>query len=335
MRCKLLMRQHLLTKLYLFLIVVFLLPISAESVFADEGRIAFVSNRGEDGDWAIYIMDGDGGNPFKLTEGGTPAWLPNGEKIGFVHDGDIWVIDREGTNRKNITKGRFKESIGHPAWSPDGEEIAYWSRVGGIFGIPDIYLMDAEGRNPKKLTDDLFHDDRPSWSPDGRKIAFAAYLRPQENWRKTEIFVRDANGKNRVNLTQNPNARSTHVSWSPDGSRIAYTASPKPLLMHAPHNIHLMNADGTNKVMLTKEDRWAYEWAPCWSPDSKKIAFVKQTPDGFHDIFTINADGSDLRNITYTHRIDEFFPAWSPGPLKVSSLGRMATRWGAVKHPGN
>ncbi len=107
MRCKLLMRQQLPTKLYLFLIVVFLLPISAESVFADEGKIAFVSNRGEDGDWAIYIMDSDGGNPFKLTEGGTPAWLPNGEKIGFVHDGDIWVIDREGTNRKNITKGRF------------------------------------------------------------------------------------------------------------------------------------------------------------------------------------------------------------------------------------
>ena len=92
-----------------------------------------------------------------------------------------------------------------------------------------------------------------------------------------------------------------------------------------------MNADGTNKVMLTKEDRWAYEWAPCWSPDSKKIAFVKQTPDGFHDIFTINADGSNLRNITQTHRKEERFPAWSPAPLAVSSSGRMAARWGEVK----
>ena len=274
--------------LCLFSLVVCLVVVSLDSVFADEGKIAFTSNR--DGDWAIYLMDGDGGNPFKLTEGGTPAWLPNGEKIGFVHDGDIWVIDREGTNRKNITKGRFKETILSPGWSPDGNEIAYRSRVGGIFGIPDIYLMDADGRNPKKLTDDLFHDDRPSWSPDGREIAFAAYLRPQENWRETEIFVIDANGRNRVNLTQNPHARSTHVSWSPDGSRIAYTASPKPLLWFAPHNIHVMNADGTNQVIITEQGRWVYEMHPAWSPDSKKIAFAKQTPDGFHDIFTINAE---------------------------------------------
>ncbi len=175
-----------LTKRRFSLLSLFLLISVEYQVYGTEGKIAFTSNR--DGEWAIYIMDGDGGNPFKLTDGGTPAWLPNGEKIGFVHDGDFWVIDREGTDRKNITKGRFKESMGYPAWSPDGEEIAYWSRVGGIFGIPDIYLMDADGRNPKKLTDDLFHDDRPSWSPDGRKIAFSAYLRPQENGRKTEIF---------------------------------------------------------------------------------------------------------------------------------------------------
>ena len=311
------------------LLVLFLWCSVGVQVYGIEGKIAFTSNR--DGERAIYIMDGDGTNPFKLTEGGMPAWLPNGDKIGFVHHGDIWVIDREGTNRKNITKGRFKESIGTPAWSPDGEEIVYWSRVGGIFGIVDIYLMDADGRNRKKLTDDLYHDDRPSWSPDGRKIAFAAYLLPQEDWRKTEIFVIDANGRNRVNLTQNPNARSTHVSWSPDGSRIAYTASPKPLLMHAPFNIHLMNANGTNQVMLTEAGRWVYEMHPAWSPDSKKIAFVKQTPDGFHDIFTINADGSDLRNVTYTHRVDEFFPAWSPAPLAVSSSGRLVARWGDLK----
>ena len=309
--------------------VLFLLVAAGSQVYGAEGKIAFTSNR--DGDWAIYIMDGNGGNPSKLTEGGSPAWLPNGEKVGFVHGGDVWVIDREGTNRKNITKGRFKESIGTPAWSPDGEEIAYWSRVGGIFGIVDIYLMDADGRNSKKLTDDLYHDDRPSWSPDGRKIAFAAYLLPQEDWRKTEIFVIDANGRNRVNLTQNPNARSAHVSWSPDGSRIAYTASPKPLLWFAPHNIHVMNADGTNQVMVTEQGRWVYEMHPTWSPDSEKIAFAKQTPDGFHDIFTINADGSDLRNITQTHRVDEYFPAWSPAPLAVSSSGRLVTRWGSVK----
>ena len=329
MKCISLKIQRSNVELRLLLIVLYLIAVSTDIVLAVEGKIAFTSNR--DGDWAIYVMEGDGENPSKLTEGSMPTWLPNGEMIGFGHRGDFWVIDPKGNNRKNVTKGRFKESKWAPAWSPGGDKIAYQSRVGGIFGIVNIYLMDADGRNPTKLTDDLFHDDRPSWSPDGKKIAFAAYLRPQEDWRKTGIFVIDANGRNRINLTQNPNARSSHVSWSPDGSRIAYTASPKPLLIHAPFNIHVMNADGTNKVMLTKEDRWAYEWAPCWSPDSSTIAFVKQTPDGFHDIFKINADGSDLRNITQTHRVDEFSPAWSPRPLAVPLSGRMVTRWGEVK----
>lgn len=329
MQCEPLKRLLSFVKLCMFLIGLLLLTAALNPVQAIEGKIAFTSNW--DGEWAIYIMDGDGGNPYRLTDGGSPAWLPDGEKIGFVHDGDLWVIDREGTNRKNITKGRFKEGIKTPAWSPDGEEIAYRSRVGGIFGITDLYLMDADGRNLKKLTNDLHHEDRPSWSPDGRNIAFSADLRPQENLLQSEIFVIDANGRNRGNLTQNPKAGSTHVSWSPDGSRIAYTASPKPLLWYAPHNIHMMNADGTNKVMLTKEDRWAYEWRPAWSPDSKKIAFTKHTPDGFHDIFTINADGSDLRNITQTHRVREGSPAWSPHPLAVSASGRLVTRWVEVK----
>ena len=311
------------------LILVCLLAISADFVHADNGKIAFTSNR--DGEWAIYIMDGDGGNPYKLTDGGLPAWLPNSEKIGYVHDGDIWVIDREGTNRRNVTKGRFEETILFPDWSPDGEEIAYWSRVGGIFGIADIYLMDADGRNPKQLTDDLHHDGRPSWSPDGRNIAFSAYLRPQGNWVESEIFVINANGGNRVNLTQNPLAKSGDVSWSPDGRRIAYSASPKPFLWFAPYNIYVMDADGSNSILITAQERWAYEWRPCWSPDSKKIAFVKQTPDGFRDIFTIDADGSNLRNMTQTHRVSEGNPAWGPPMLAVSSSGRLVTRWGDVK----
>ncbi|MDE0300992.1 MAG: hypothetical protein OXN17_20350 [Candidatus Poribacteria bacterium] len=329
MRRETLVREQSIVNSRQVLILVFLLAQLADVAFAVEGKIAFTSNRA--GEWAIYVMNGDGGNHYRLTDGGSPAWLPNGKKVGFVHGGDIWVIDREGTNRKNITKGRFKEGIKTPVWSPDGEQIAYRSRVGGIFGITDLYLMDADGRSSRKLTNDLHHDDRPSWSPDGRNIAFSADLRPQENLLESEIFVIDTNGRNRVNLTQNPKAGSTHVSWSPDGSRITYTASPKPLLFHAPHNIHVIDADGTNKVMLTKEDRWAYEWRPAWSPNSKKIAFVKQTPDGFHDIFTINADGGDLRNITQTHRVDEFSPAWSPRPLAVPPSGRMVTRWGEVK----
>ncbi len=305
--------------------------------YAADGRIAFASERDGDEGRAIYIMDPDGGNPTKLTEGSMPSWLPDGERIGFVYHDDIWIIDREGTNRKNVTKGRLKESPLFPAWSPDGNDIAYLSQVGGIFGVYDVFLTSANGRNAKNLTDDFNRDGRPSWSPYGRRIAFASVFVGGANnfggqkWLGSDIFVMDANGGNRVNLTQNGRAENFYAGWSPDGSRIAYTASPKPGQLFAPSYIYVMNADGSNPIILTPRERWANEASPCWSPDSTKIAFVKQTPDGFKDIFTINADGSDFRNITQTHRITERNPAWSPPPWAVSSSGRLVTLWGTVK----
>lgn len=332
------MKQFLiLRKGSVSLLVLFLWIVVGGHAYAADGRIAFSSQRDGDEEWSIYIMDPDGGNPSKLTEGSKPAWLPDGERIGFVHHDDIWIIDREGTNRENVTKGRLKESPSFPAWSPDGRNIAYLSQVGGIFGTYDIFLISANGRNAKNLTNDFNREGRPSWSPYGRRIAFESVFVGGANnfggqkWLGSDIFVMDANGGNRVNLTQNGRAKNHYAGWSPDGSRIAYTASPKPGQLFAPSYIYVMNADGSNPVVLTPQERWANEASPCWSPDSTKIAFVKQTPDGFKDIFTINADGSDLRNITQTHRIGERYPAWSPPPWAVSSSGRLVTLWGSVK----
>ena len=337
MRCTALKRKRTFVISFLFPIAVCLLAASPDVAIAVEGRIAFTSQRDGDEERAVYIMDPDGGNPSKLTEGSMPAWLPDGKRIGFAHHGDIWIIDSDGTNRVNVTKGRFKESPLFPAWSPDGRNIAYMSIVGGIFGVRDIFLMSANARHAKNLTDDFNHDGRPSWSPYGRKIAFSSVFVGGANdfggdkWLGSDIFVMDANGRNRVNLTQNGRAENFYAGWSPDGSRIAYSASPKPGQWFPPSNIYVMNADGSNPILLTPQERWANEASPCWSPDSTKIAFVNRTPDSFTDIFTINADGSDLRNITQTHRVTERYPAWSPPPWAVSASGRLVTQWGDLK----
>jgi Tol biopolymer transport system component len=194
-----------------------------------------------------------------------------------------------------------------------------------------VYTMNADGRGSQLEAEGfLIHNDTLSWSRDGNRIAVAP-VRLLKNGFGSDIVVMNANGANGMNLTDDPPARNINPSWSPGGKKIAYVASPDPFRWWPPHNVHVMNADGTNPVMLTKEDRWAYEWNPTWSPDSKKIAFVKQTPDGFHNIFTMNADGSGLSNITQTHRIGEGSPAWSPAPQAVSSRARLITQWGDVK----
>ncbi|MDE0300991.1 MAG: hypothetical protein OXN17_20345 [Candidatus Poribacteria bacterium] len=328
MRFALLNGQLSFLKLCLFHLVVSVLAVSTDSVLAVDGRIAFTSYR-DNGKSKIYIMDSDGGRRFELAEGYQPAWLPDGEKIGFHYRNDVWVINANGTNRVNITKGINSHSKQCPSWSPNGRKIAYVEHDGQDW---DIYVMDSDGTDPRNISRDKRQNWKPSWSPYGNRISFGTWMNPWGADRlESDIFVMNADGADLINLTKNPRANNSSPSWSPDGKKIAYRASPKPFLWLPPYNIYLMNADGTNPTILTKQDRWTYEWNPAWSPDSRKLAFVKYTLDGYKDIFTINADGSGLQNITQTDKEYEGNPVWSPAPLAVSSSERMVTRWGAVK----
>lgn len=295
-----------------------------------EGKVTFFSNRNNDS--GIYLMDINGANPFRFIGGGGSAWSPDGLQIALHGSkgvgSDIFVIDANGNNLRRLTEKRIDQNI-FPAWSPDGTKIAFVSNRGGNW---DIYVMAADGKNPRNLTFDLRREDRPSWSPDGKKIVFGAYQRnPQGNRGESEVFVMDAGGANRINLTQKPRAMNSYPSWSPDGKTIAYRASPKPGLWFQPFNIHVMNADGTNPIMLTKAGRWIYESRPNWSPDGKKIVFTRQEPDGTGDVYSINIDGSGLINLTQAPRVEDRSPPWRPAPLSVSSHGRLATRWGRLK----
>ncbi len=333
MRYKLLREQLSFVRFGLFLVLVCLLAAAADFVHAVEGKIVFTSKR--DGEKAVYVMDGDGGSQSKVADGAYPAWHPDGQTISFLYEGDLWLTDLNGSTQENITNGRVRLGSCVPvSWSPDGRQVAFWGNFNQGAGV---YALGVTGGNDQIVSASWTRDGRVSWSPDGRRIAYSEMLKldPPFNRFGSDIFVVNVNGSHRENLTVNPAPYNMSASWSPNGKKIAYVASPKPFLWLPPHNIHVMNADGTNPVMLTEEERWAYESNPTWSPDSRRIAFAKQTPDGFKDIFSINADGSDLRNLTQTHRVEEEYPAWSPGAQAVSSSGRLVTQWGAVKRPGD
>lgn len=332
MRCTEIGKRRGSVRFCQWLVLACLVHTSADFVPAAAEKIAFTSYR-DGGERKIYIMDSDGGGRSELTEGSQPAWLPNGEKIGFYYRDDVWVIDINGTNRVNVTKGKNNHLRRCPTWSPNGRKIAYAEHDGQDW---DIFVMDADGKNPKNISRDIRQNWKPSWSPFGNRISFETRLNPWGAFRtESDIFVMNANGANLVNITRNSRAVNSSPSWSPDGKKIAYRASPKPLLWLPPYNIYLMNVDGSDPVMLTKQERWIYEWSPAWSPDSRKIAFVKDTLDGFRDIFTINADGTGLQNITQTDKEYEGNPVWSPAPLAVSYSGRTVTQWGKVKKSAN
>jgi Tol biopolymer transport system component len=166
-----------------------------------------------------HIVNVDGTNETKLPpldNGNSRArWSPDGNKLVFWSANgkgiQISTANIDGTNSVTLTSNGYNSD---PAWSPDGKHIVFSSDRDYVHpptpispadqlmtgtplqGVYQIYIMDADGSNIRKLTSNG-NNFRPSWSPDGTKIAFE---RRGEN--DSQIFIMDADGTNIVQLTQ-------------------------------------------------------------------------------------------------------------------------------------
>ena len=121
-------------------------------------------------------------------------------------------------------------------------------------GNMEIYVMDNDGGNPRRLTNNPLDEWYPSWSPDGKRIAFTS-MKNGGNW---EIYVMDADGGNQRNLTKNPFS-DRDPSWSPDGKRIAFVSNRDE---DENREIYVMDADGGNPQNLTKNPQ--NDLGPAW-----------------------------------------------------------------------
>jgi dipeptidyl aminopeptidase/acylaminoacyl peptidase len=107
-------------------------------------------------------MNADGSEQKRLVNvnGFFPDWSPDGKKIAFNYFGDIYTINSDGSGMTNLTNSPVVDE--HPAWSPDGTKIAFRSH--GNDNNVDIYVMEAVGSNPARLTTDTANDDAPDWN---------------------------------------------------------------------------------------------------------------------------------------------------------------------------
>ena len=272
-------------------------------------RIAFNTER--DGNFEIYVMNGDGTGLVNLTNhpafDANPAWSPDGSKIAFTtrRDGnlEIYVMNANGTGVVNVTRSSRNESM--PSWSPDGSRIAFVRDVGGAHTL-EIAIMNADGSDRVDISNHPDFVQRPTWSPDGARIAFGTD-RDYESSGFTElafeIYVIDAGGTNAINITNTDFDEDDFPAWSPNGSRIAFHSNRT-----GNYDIFLANPDGSDVVNLTQQA--GDDFLPAWSPDGTRIAFESQR-DGNAELYVMNADGSNAVRVTNHPGVDSF-AAWRP-----------------------
>jgi serine/threonine-protein kinase len=175
----------------------------------------------------------------------------------------------------------------------------------GNFGNQEIYVMNADGTDQRRLTNQNGLDYSPALSPDGKRIAFAS-----QRAGGIDLFVMNADGTDQRQLTNLTalGLGAHEPTWSPDSKRIAFNTRVKQI------DIWAINADGTRLVKLTNDPAGAR--SPAWSPDGRKIAYVTRR-DGHADIFVMNADGSNPVRLT-VNEFGDNHPAWSPDGRRIA-----------------
>jgi Tol biopolymer transport system component len=265
------------------------------------GQIVFYSNR-DAGTNNIYILDVSGTGPIRLTQGDanyfSGPFSPDGTRLLFTGFGlthsYVGVMNADGSDPANLTN-RSGSDDAFPTWSADGSQIAFTTRRDGN---NEIYVMNPEGNQIKRLTSSPHDDFAPAWSPDGKQIAFVS---DRDNATGIySIYLMNADGSGVKRLT-NDKGNDYTPAWSPDGSQIAFRS-----VQNGQSDIYVIQSDGSGMVNLTNHP--AEDWSPGWSPDGTQIAF-QSNRDGNWEIYTMQAGGADPVNLT-NNQADDQMPFW-------------------------
>ncbi len=222
---------------------------------------------------------------------------PDGKRIVFDLLGDIFTIPSAGGEATQITSGMAWDM--QPRYSPDGKEIAFTSdRSGG----DNIWIMNADGSEPRQLTDESFRLlNNPAWTPDGEYIAARKHFTEKRSLGSGEVWLYHTGGGSGLQMTEKPNHQKdvNDPAFSPDGRYLYFDQDTTA------GDVFEYDKDSTGQIYVVKRlDRKTGEIdtyisgaggaiKPLPSPDRRWVAFIRRV-DYRTTLFLKNIESGEL-----------------------------------------
>lgn len=250
----------------------------------DGTKIAFLCERLTG--YGLCVMNEDGSNRVEITTIGSIfilppnhfsdffslSWSPDGRRIAFQDNWDIYVVGADGSNRQRLTDAGGYDH--EPAWSRDGSKILFSSARTRLY--PSLYTMKPDGTDLQPFPGfDENWEIAPNWSPAGDKILFVVDY--TDDISASDIRTVNSDGTNRQ-LFDGSGGNYTYrnkPSWSPDGTKIIFD---KWEYSTGDMEIYVKNTDGSGYAQLTNTGGWNFH--PSWQRLPRRILITIPTTGG-------------------------------------------------------